>query len=126
VNTGDQIFSGNNRQKGSKSEQVAADFLTAKGFEILKRNFHFGRTGEIDIIARHKNYLVFIEVKARGSDTYGDPLFSITPKKQMALRRAAEGYLYINKISGIDCRFDIVTIDWTSGEPKIEHLVSVM
>lgn len=44
----------------------------------------------------------------------------------MALRRAAEGYLYINRISGIDCRFDIVTIDWTSGEPKIEHLVNVM
>jgi len=116
----------NLRQKGQGAENIAVEFLENLGYEIIKRNFHFGRTGEIDIIAKDNDSLVFVEVKGRESFKYGDPLLSITPKKQNALRRTAEGYLYVNKISDVECRFDIITIDLREKPPKIVHLINAM
>ena len=78
--------------------------------------------GEIDIIARHKGVLVFVEVKSCTTKLYGDPLFQVTPKKAKQIRKVAEGYLYINKIYDVDCRFDIVAIDLSENEKKIEHI----
>lgn len=114
------------REKGAQGEALAVSFLEKKGFKIVKQNFHFGKAGEIDIVAYDKQCLVFIEVKSRKSHEYGDPLFSINYRKQQNLRRAAEGYLYINKISDVECRFDVVTIDYTCVPPKIEHLISAL
>ena len=105
-------FIGTNKEKGYSAEDTAADYLVKKGYEIIKRNFTFGKTGEIDIIAKHKNTLVFIEVKARANDKYGNPLDSITPGKQRKIRKTAEGYLYVNKIYDVECRFDVVSIDY--------------
>ncbi len=116
----------NLRQKGQGAEDVAVEFLEGLGYRIVKRNFHFGRIGEIDIIAKDKESLVFVEVKGRESFKYGDPLLSITPKKQNSMRRTAEGYLYVNKISDVECRFDIITVDLREKPPKIEHLVNAM
>ena len=116
----------NNTNKGKKGEDIATDFLKRNGFEIVKRNFHFGRNGEIDIIAEKDNVLVFVEVKMRSSDTYGDPLLSINFAKQKSLRKTAEGYLYINKITDKECRFDVVTIDVSKNPIKIDHLINAM
>ncbi len=114
----------NQREKGAIAEDAAVEFLKEKGFKIVKRNFHFGRDGEIDIIARDKDVLVFIEVKARASDVYGSPESSITPSKMKVIRRTAEGYLYINKISNVECRFDVIALDYTQRPPEIRHLIN--
>lgn len=116
----------NTKEKGKKGEDLAVEFLKNLGYQIKKRNFHFGKTGEIDIIAQDKNVLVFTEVKMRSSDAYGDPLLSITYSKQKSLRKTAEGYLYVNKITDMECRFDIITIDVRYSPEKIEHIINAM
>lgn len=110
------------KEKGRRGETIAAEFLESKGYVIKKRNFHFGKNGEIDIIAEKDNELAFVEVKFRTSRTYGDPLESITPKKAHTLRRIAEGYLYVNKITDMACRIDIIIVDFRNDEPEITHL----
>lgn len=111
---------------GQRGEETACKYLESKGYSIIKRNFHFGRNGEIDIIAEKDNILVFVEVKSRTNDAYGDPLLSINYPKQKALRKAAEGYLYINKITDKECRFDVVLINLNTVPPKAKHLENVM
>ncbi len=110
------------RDKGNHGEDLAVEYLEAKGYKIIKRNFHFGKTGEIDIIAEINNELVFVEVKYRTNRSYGEPLESITPKKANTLRRTAEGYLFVNKIYDKACRIDIIIIDKRGNKPFIEHL----
>ncbi len=109
------------KSKGRAGEDIAANFLEAKGYSIRKRNFHFGRTAEIDIIAQQRNVLVFVEVKMRMNDKYGNPLESITPAKQKKIKRAAEGFLYVNKLQNIECRFDVIVIDLTKNQNEISH-----
>ncbi|MCX7880188.1 MAG: YraN family protein [Ignavibacteria bacterium] len=107
---------------GRKGEQIAIDYLIGKGYKIVKRNFHFGKVGEIDIIASKDNLLVFVEVKIQTSDSFGDPRFWITPNKQAKIRKVAEGFLYVNKLENIESRFDAIFIDFRYQPPKVEHL----
>jgi len=90
----------------------------------LKKNFCFGKVGEIDIIAEEGNSLVFIEVKYWKSRLYGDPLEAITTKKQNSLRKVAEAYLYINHIYNRECRFDVICIDIINERLEIRHFVN--
>ena len=110
------------RTKGYKGEQIAADYLESSGYEIKKRNFHFGKNGEIDIVAEKNDELVFVEVKFRTTNSYGDPIESITPRKAQTLRKVAEGYLYVNKIYDKSCRIDVIIVDFRDKDPKIEHI----
>ncbi len=112
----------NTKEIGNHGEDIACKYLERKEYKILKRNFHFGKIGEIDIVAEKDGTLVFVEVKTRKNNEYGDPLLSINHQKQTALRKAAEGYLYVNKINDKPCRFDIVIIDSASTPPKAKHL----
>ncbi|MGE5481215.1 MAG: YraN family protein [Chloroflexota bacterium] len=114
------------RIKGSRGEQIAARYLESEGFEIVKTNFIFGKYGEIDIIARLKGEIIFVEVKTRSNTAYGDPLESITWAKIKKIRRAAEGYLYINKIEDVPVRFDVIVVDMMTDPPNINHLVNAM
>lgn len=110
------------RSKGNVGEDIAINLLEAKGYEIKKKNFHFGRKGEIDIVAFDGEYIVFVEVKMRNNDNFGDPLSSLTPIKQRNLRRAAEGYLYVNKLENVPCRFDVIVIDARKNLSEIKHI----
>ena len=112
----------NLRKEGASAEEIAENYLAEQGFTIVKKNFHFGKAGEIDIIAREGNVLVFVEVKSRRSTLYGSPESAITFKKQQALRRAAEGYLYVRNITNTECRFDVVAIEWRGEQMEIRHL----
>ncbi len=112
-----------NRASGNSAEDLAVEFLTAKGMRIVKRNFHFGRVGEIDIIAEDGDVLVFVEVKSRSSTLYGTPEEAITPSKQRAIRKVAQGYLHTHNITNRECRFDVIAIRLFTGEPDITHLV---
>ncbi|HOM05423.1 MAG TPA: YraN family protein [Candidatus Kapabacteria bacterium] len=112
----------NNKSKGNKGEEIAVNYLISKGYSIKKRNFHFGRYGEIDIIAEKDNVLIFFEVKSRYNyEKFGDPLFSINAKKQANFRRAAEGYLYLSKIENKECRFDVLIINLNNSQVE-QHL----
>lgn len=114
----------NNRASGKTSEDLAVEFLIAKGMRVVKRNFHFGRVGEIDIIAEDGQTLVFIEVKARSSTLYGTPEEAVTLAKQRAIRKVAQGYLYTHGITDRECRFDVIAIRLFSNEPEITHLIA--
>lgn len=117
-----KYYKGSSRAKGETGEEIAEEYLTGLGMKILKRNFRFGRSGEIDIIAEDGDALVFVEVKSAKSAAFGDPLGFVTPGKIKKLRRAAEGYLYINEISGKECRFDVVAVKIGDGDPKLEYV----
>lgn len=119
-----QPISENNRSKGTKAEDIAANYLESIGYSILKRNFHFGKAGELDIICKDKNTIVFIEVKSRTNFEFGDPVLSMTPSKIKSVRRIAEAYLYVNKIENIECRFDFVGIDLRMPKAEINHIVN--
>jgi putative endonuclease len=98
------------RAVGAWAERVACVFLESQGYEIVKRNF-YTRFGEIDIIAKDENYLVFIEVKYRKSKEYGFPSQAVTYKKQQRIRRSCEFYLIRYGIKEeTPIRFDVVEI----------------
>lgn len=107
---------------GDEGEDIAADLLVSKGYEIIERNYRFGK-GEIDIIAKDAkdDYLVFVEVKSKKNLEFGEPEYSITKNKIKQIRKIAEAYLYENQISEINCRFDVVTILF---KPKIKPVIN--
>ncbi|MBI5179420.1 MAG: YraN family protein [Nitrospinae bacterium] len=104
---------------GQKAEKLAEKHLRANGYTVIEGNYRC-RDGEIDLIARDGGYLVFCEVKARRNRAYGTALEGVTPSKIRKIKKAAEHYLLKKKLSGVDCRFDIVTIDESSGGTKVE------
>ena len=88
----------NKRVLGEKYEGMAVSFLEGKGVRITDRNY-FTRHGEIDLIGRDGDYIVFFEVKYRSSDKYGHPLEAVTPSKQRSIINASRVYLYEKHIS---------------------------
>jgi putative endonuclease len=102
-----------NWETGKRGEERATAFLKGRGFEIVDRNFRYGKIGEIDIIARRDNLLIFVEVKSRNKHSYGGPLYSITRKKKSTLKIIASKFLILNpeySSKDIICRFDMVAI----------------
>jgi putative endonuclease len=110
-----------NRQQqfGKKSERLAAEYLKLKGYHILETNYR-STVGEIDIIAREKGTLVFVEVKARSSHRFGNPKVAVTLRKQRKISMAALDYLKRCGQTGASARFDVVAIDTAKGKTDIE------
>jgi len=77
----------------NEGEEIAQKFLFSKGYEILERNFHAGQLGEIDIVCRDGDEIVFVEVKMRSSDGFGDPEDAVDFRKLAKIARVAEVYL---------------------------------
>ncbi len=114
------------KQVGNKAEDLAAEFLKSRGYEIIERNYRYGK-GEIDIIALdpENNFTVFVEVKSRDSLEFGDPINAMTRGKIKQVKRIAELYLYEKVIKEVDCRFDVITVVGpNSQEPELEHWVN--
>jgi putative endonuclease len=111
-----------NKETGDLGEWVAADFLKRLGFQILEKNYRFGRAGEIDIVAIDGDVLVFCEVKARSDDRYGEPECAITLAKQKQVRYLAKVWLYQHAIDEQECRFDVVAITFRRGCAEINYL----
>lgn len=100
----------NKRSIGTKYEQVALQYLLEHGYTLIEQNFQC-RTGEIDIIAKEKEYLVFVEVKYRTNTTKGLPQEAIDYRKIKKITRTAQYYMLINHIPlDTPCRFDAVII----------------
>ena len=100
----------NKRIVGTKYEQIAADFLKQKNIQILEMNYRC-RAGEIDLIVRDGNYLVFVEVKYRSTDKNGYPEEAVTKKKQKIISFVSKYYCFSHNLSeSTPIRFDVVSI----------------
>ena len=105
---------------GKIGEDLAVAYLTDKGYKILERNWRNVHK-EIDIIAKDGETLVVVEVKTRQNDGFGEPDMAVTRQKQMRLVYAANAYVFRNRLD-IDIRFDIISIVFNNGNPKIDHI----
>jgi len=96
-------------QLGQDSENFAVEFLQKNGYTIIQRNYRI-RGGEIDIIAKENDTLVFIEVKSRTSTRYGHAIESLSHQQQKRLYKTAITYLHEHKMKNQRARFDVVAI----------------
>jgi putative endonuclease len=107
---------------GKSGEKMASRFLRKKGYRILELNYRT-RRGEIDIIARNGQTLVFIEVKTRKSAFLDSPQAAVTVKKQRQISMVAQEYLDSNNLFDSEARFDVIAISLKAGEEtQIEHI----
>jgi putative endonuclease len=102
-------------------EEHAAKLVASLGYRIVKRNFRYGKVGEIDIVAYDGDCLVFIEVKARQDHSHGTPEASIDVRKQAQLKKVARMYYYVNAIQEAVCRFDVVAVDVFGKKIDVRH-----
>jgi len=107
------------QQYGKDSESFAVRYLKKNGYKILEQNYR-NKLGEIDIIAKDKKTLVFVEVKARRFGGYGSPKWAVTPKKQRKISMVALYYLKATKQNKVKARFDVVAISSSQDNPRIE------
>jgi len=106
---------------GQYGEQVAAEQLERAGLQVLARNWRCAE-GELDIVARDGDALVFCEVKARSSVRFGDPSEAVSREKAVRIRRLALRWLAANGISGRELRFDVVTVLRCADGPRVRHM----
>jgi putative endonuclease len=111
----------NEKQKfGEKSESIAAKYLSKNhGYKILKRNYR-NQLGEIDIIAKDGDTLVFVEVKAARTEAFGNPKCAVTPKKQRKISMVALYYLKSTGQCNAKARFDVAAIRFCENRPIVE------
>lgn len=103
---------------GKEGEEQAAEFLKAKGYEIITRNYRH-KHAEIDLIVRKDSFIVFVEVKTRSYSFYGEPEAFVDSKKAATVIRAAEQYTFEHQYEG-NIRFDIVSVK-IGANPEIVH-----
>lgn len=105
---------------GKKGEESAVRFIRKKGYRVLEKNY---RTvfGEIDIIAKDKDTVVFIEVKTRTSRTFGHPYEAVTPAKREKIKKVALCFLKKSRKEP-PARFDVLSINIENGSEEIEHI----
>ncbi len=116
-----------NKRLGSWGEDIAADFLKRHGYAIIEKNY-YTRFGEIDIIAREDNVMIFVEVKTRMSLDYGWPEEAIDRRKIRHLFKTADIYMADNRLyEKYDFRFDAISIilDKKNRKAKIRHFENV-
>ena len=94
---------------GKKGEEKALRFLKKKGYRIIETNY-VCRMGEMDLIAKEKDTLVFIEVKTRTSTMFGPPQLAVNSWKQRQLSKVALNFLKEKKLEDVKARFDVVAI----------------
>ncbi len=99
----------NKREIGTNYERLAGDLLRKNGYEIVAYNFRCA-AGEIDIIAKDGEYLVFCEVKYRKTTRAGYPLEAVSAAKQRRISKCAQYYIYKHQLYDVPCRFDVIGI----------------
>lgn len=107
-------------QLGQYGESLARQYLTQSDFQILETNWRWQKA-EIDIIALQDQTIIFVEVKTRRSERFGQPSEFVSVKKQDLMKEAAEAFLEINAMEN-EIRFDIISIIANSPFPKIDHI----
>ncbi|SDB10347.1 putative endonuclease [Pseudobutyrivibrio sp. YE44] len=101
----------NYRKQGNDFEQLAADYLKNNGMKILKQNFYC-KMGEVDIVGKDGDYLVFVEVKYRKNKRTGSAVEAVNYNKKRKISRCADVYMMMNHVSSdTSVRFDVVAIE---------------
>ena len=109
------------RSPGRWGEELARRYLERRGYELVERNYRT-RFGEIDLILREGDTLVFVEVKLRRGTGFGDPLEAVTPAKQTTIRSLAEQYLSERDPTFDALRFDVIGILADRDRPLVRHV----
>lgn len=105
---------------GRRSEALGARFLKKRRHRIVSTNFS-SRWGEIDIISKHGDVLVFTEVRSKHSEAFGTPEETIDGRKQLRIKKTAAYYLHLNHILDCVCRFDVIAIVWHGEDPELRY-----
>lgn len=100
----------NKKELGKFGEEAAAEYLKLQGYEILALNFRC-RLGEVDIICKKDNQVVFCEVKTRTTDTCGTPGEAVTEAKKDKIRKVAAVYTMWEKVTNYQVGFDVIEIN---------------
>ena len=107
--------------RGAQAEQAACDHLCAKGLKLQLRNYRC-RSGEIDLIMRDGETLVFVEVRYRSNNRFGGAAASVDATKQRKLIRAAQTFLAEQRLNHTPCRFDVVTVSPHDGSMRVDWI----
>jgi len=108
------------RALGTKGETAARAYLERRGVRILEANYVCA-AGEIDLIGREREAILFIEVKTRTSAAFGPPQLAVHQRKQRQIVRAAQWFLAERRMPEVACRFDVMAVTFVSDErPRIE------
>lgn len=108
---------------GKMGEDLALKYLAQLGYKILKRNFK-SKLGEIDIIAKDKEEIVFIEVKTRTNNKYGKPAEAVNKIKKEHIKNAGIYYIYSNKLNNKSIRFDVIEV-YLASKNYIHHIKQI-
>lgn len=106
---------------GTRSEQIAADYLSALGYTILARNYRVGHK-EVDLVIGRGKVVAFVEVKARAGPAYGHPLEAITWAKRREIAHVARAWIAANGKGDGVYRFDAVAVLWYGQRSVVEHV----
>ncbi|HEC18926.1 MAG TPA: YraN family protein [Gammaproteobacteria bacterium] len=107
---------------GNHAEDLACDYLQRHGLRLIQRNYRC-RRGEIDLVMRHRQHTVFVEVRYRRSNRFGSAAESVDARKQAKLLAAAEHYLQHNpKAARGACRFDVVALSTENNQAQIHWI----
>ncbi len=107
-------------ETGNIGEELAEKYLRNLGYEILERNWYFGKN-EVDLIAKDGDFLVIVEVKTRRSNYFGEPEEFVTRAKQRTLIKAANGYITKKNID-LEVRFDIVSVIFSGRSHTVKQI----
>lgn len=111
----------NHKMIGDQAETLACNYLQHRGLTLLARNFHC-RRGEIDLVMRDHDALVFVEVRYRRQTRYGRAAETVVRSKQVRIIRCAQYYMHRNHAWNEGARFDVVSIEGEPGNPAITWL----
>lgn len=113
------------KELGYLGEKLATEYLEKNEYKVLKRNFYC-KQGEIDIIAKDKKEIVFIEVKTRTNDSFGQPSEAVNRIKQKHMYRAAKYFLYKTNLLEEIIRFDVIEVLVKNGRFNINHIKQII
>jgi len=110
----------NKRESGNLSETKALNFLEAKGFILLQRNYYI-KGGELDLIFKDKDFIVFVEVKSLSENKDRDIYSTLSKLKKKRILKTINNWLYKNKMQHLPWRLDFVGITGVNNQEAIEH-----
>ncbi len=109
------------RAAGSAAEERACRHLEGEGFDVVERNVRF-QDGEIDVVARRGDLLVFVEVRSREDAAFGSPEDTVGPRKRLRIAAAARRYLsQVSTDTWREARFDVIAIEGTGDSAALRH-----
>lgn len=128
LNYGGEILKQRTKTLGDAGENIASTYLQNKGYNILARNFRYGRNAEVDIIAEFDGAIIFVEVKTRRNQKFGTPAEAVNMQKQKKIIMAAMKFLQDQGLFDRLCRFDVIEIFANNDENhvgwKINHILN--